>query len=273
MLGLSTRSLPGWSFQVDATCSVRRTLPDEVPVAVVFNGSTLAVMMATPDDIADFAYGFALTEGVITRPDEVESFEVVAQAQGIEARFWLRDDRAEALSDRRRAMAGPVGCGLCGIDSLEQAMRPLPRVPDGALCLSRAEVSGATDALRPKQTLHAQTRATHAAGFLVPGQGIDLVREDVGRHNALDKLIGALMQSRIDPASGVVVMTSRLSVELVQKCAMAGIPGLIAVSAPTARAVHLAEEAGITLAAFARSGGFDIYSHPHRIAEEVTHVA
>ncbi|HMQ94683.1 formate dehydrogenase accessory sulfurtransferase FdhD, partial [Amaricoccus sp.] len=165
------------------------------------------------------------------------------------------------------------GCGLCGIDSLEQAMRPLPRVADGSLCLSRTEVSGATEALRPRQALHAKTRATHAAGFLVPGQGIVLVREDVGRHNALDKLIGALMRSGFDSASGVAVMTSRLSVELVQKCAMSGIPGLVALSAPTARAVHLAEEAGVTLVAFARGGGFDIYSHAHRIADEVTNVA
>lgn len=270
---LSTRSLPGRSFQADGTCSVHRTLPEEVPVAVVFNGSTLAVMMATPDNVADFAYGFAFTEGVIARPDEVESFEVVSHKQGIEARFWLRDDRAEALSDRRRVMAGPVGCGLCGIDSLEQALRPLPRVSDGALRLTRTETAGATDALRTKQDLHAQTRATHAAGFLVPGQGIDLVREDVGRHNALDKLIGALMRAGIDPASGMAVMTSRLSVELVQKCAMSGIPGLIAVSAPTARAVQVAEEAGITLVAFARGGGFDIYAHAHRIADEVTNVA
>ena len=270
---LSTISFPGWSFQADGARPVHRTLPEEMPVAIVFNGSTLAVMMATPDDIADFAYGFALTEGVITRSDEVESFEIVPHAQGIEARFWLQDLRAKALSDRRRVMAGPVGCGLCGIDSLEQAMRPLPRVSDGVLRLSRAEVAGATDALRPRQALHAQTRATHAAGFLLPGRGIGLVREDVGRHNALDKLIGAVTHSGISPASGMAVLTSRLSVELVQKCAMAGIPGLIAVSAPTARAVHLAEEAGITLCAFARGGGFDIYSHASRIADEVTNVA
>lgn len=273
MHSLSTISLPGWSIQTDGDRSVHRTLPDEVPIAVVFNGSTLAVMMATPDNVGDFAYGFALTEGMIARPDEVESFEVVSHAQGIEARFWLRDDRAEALSARRRSMAGPVGCGLCGIDSLEQAMRPLPRVSGGALQLSRAEVAGATEALRPRQALHAQTRATHAAGFLIPGRGIELVREDVGRHNALDKLIGTLMRAGIEPASGVAVMTSRLSVELVQKCAVSGIPGLIAVSAPTARAVHLAEEAGITLVAFARGDGFDIYAHAHRIMDEVTNVA
>ncbi len=273
MLTSPTSSAAGWSSQTDGTLAIHRTLPEEVPVAIVFNGTTLAVMMATPADLEDFAYGFALTEGVITGPDQVETLEVVAHAQGIEARFWLRDDRAEALSDRRRTMAGPVGCGLCGIDSLEQAMRPLPRVAATALQFSRAEVASATDALHPQQVLHRQTRATHAAGFLVPGKGIIMVREDVGRHNALDKLIGALMRSGIDPASGGAVMTSRLSVELVQKCAVSGVPALIAVSAPTGRAVRLAEEAGITLVAFARGGGFDLYAHPDRITDEAADVA
>jgi FdhD protein len=166
-----------------------------------------------------------------------------------------------------------VCCGLCGIDSLEQASRALPAVPDAGLRLSQADVAGATEALRACQPLHDQTRATHAAGFLIPGQGIVLAREDVGRHNALDKLIGALVQAGIDPGTGAFVMTSRLSVELVQKCAMAGCPMLIAVSAPTAHAVRLAEAAGITLAAFARAGGFDLFSHPFRIIPEVPDVA
>lgn len=266
-------SAAGWSHQVDGTAAVHRTLPEEVPVAVVFNGSTLAVMMATPSDIADFAFGFALTEGVIAAPDDVETFKVVSHEHGLEARFWLPDARAQALTERRRAMAGPVGCGLCGIDSLEQAMRPLPHVGGEALELPRAEVARATDALRPGQILHGQTRATHAAGFLVPGAGIVALREDVGRHNALDKLIGALSRQGVDPASGAVVMTSRLSVELVQKCAMAHIPALIAVSAPTGQALRLAEGAGITLVAFARGGGFDVYSHHYRIADEVSDVA
>ena len=273
MEGSPSVSTQGLSSRPEGRFAVHRTLPEEAPVAVVFNASTLAVMMATPDDIADFAFGFALTEGIIKGPEEVESFEIVPHAQGIEARFWLCEDRAAALSRRRRFMAGPVGCGLCGIDSLEQAMRPLPRVAGDGLRLSRDEVATATDALRQRQVLHAQTRATHAAGFLVPGRGITHLREDVGRHNALDKLLGGLLRQGIDPASGAVVMTSRLSVELVQKCAVAGVPGLIAVSAPTAPAVRLAAEAGITLAAFARGGGFDIYSHPHRVADEVTNVA
>ena len=267
------RSLPGVAHRADGAQAVVRTLPEEIPVAMVYDGATQAVMMATPADVADFAIGFSLTEGIIAAPDEIEGFEEVTQPQGIEARMWLRADRRTRLAARRRFMAGPVGCGLCGIDSLDQALRPLPGVAAQGLRLSRADVLGATEALRALQPLHDQTRATHAAGFLRPGAGIGLVREDVGRHNALDKLIGALVRQGIDPASGAVVMTSRLSTELVQKCAMAGCPCLIAVSAPTAQALRLAEAAGMTLVAFARAGGFDVYSHPERISAEDAHVA
>ena len=263
-----TISAAGWAQQADGRLAVHRTLPEEVPVAVVFNGTTLAVMMATPADIADFAHGFALTEGVVRGLDEIERFEVVPHGEGIEARFWLRADRAAALEARRRMMAGPVGCGLCGIDSLTEALRPLPRVAGEEVRFAPAEIAQATAALRPRQTLHRQTHATHAAGFLVPGQGIVALREDVGRHNALDKLIGHLLRAGIAPASGAAVMTSRLSVELVQKCALAGIPALVAVSAPTGQAVRQAEAAGLTLAAFARGDGFDLYAHPYRVAGE-----
>ena len=267
------RSLPGVAHRAEGAQAVVRTLPEEIPVAMVYDGATQAVMMATPADVADFAIGFSLTEGIIAAPSEIEAFEEVVQPQGIEARMWLRVDRRTRLAARRRFMAGPVGCGLCGIDSLEQALRPLPAVTGGGLRLTRADVLGATEALRALQPLHDQTRATHAAGFLRPGAGIVLVREDVGRHNALDKLIGALVRQGIDPAGGALVMTSRLSTELVQKSAMAGCPCLIAVSAPTAQALRLAETAGITLVAFARAGGFDVYSHPERISAEDAHVA
>ena len=267
------RSLPGVAHRAEGAQAVVRTLPEEIPVAMVYDGTTQAVMMATPADVADFAIGFSLTEGIIADPSEIEAFEEVVQPQGIEARMWLRADRRTRLAARRRFMAGPVGCGLCGIDSLEQALRPLPAVAGAKLRLTRADVLGATEALRALQPLHDQTRATHAAGFLRPGAGIVLVREDVGRHNALDKLIGALVRQGIDPAGGALVMTSRLSTELVQKSAMAGCPCLIAVSAPTAQALRLAETAGITLVAFARAGGFDVYSHPERISAEDAHVA
>ena len=267
------RSLPGVAHRAEGAQAVVRTLPEEIPVAMVYDGATQAVLMATPADIADFAIGFSLTEGIIAEPSDIEAFEEVVQPQGIEARMWLRADRRTRLAARRRFMAGPVGCGLCGIDSLEQALRPLPAVTGGGLRLTRADVLGATEALRALQPLHDQTRATHAAGFLRPGAGVVLVREDVGRHNALDKLIGALVRQGIDPAGGALVMTSRLSTELVQKSAMAGCPCLIAVSAPTAQALRLAETAGITLVAFARAGGFDVYSHPERISAEDAHVA
>ncbi|QYK42139.1 MAG: formate dehydrogenase accessory sulfurtransferase FdhD [Paracoccaceae bacterium] len=267
------QSMAGLSVKGDATLAVRRTLPEEVAVAMVFGGSTLAVMMASPGDIEDFAVGFALSEGIVADRAEIEDLEIAAHPVGLEARMWINADRDAALAARRRFMAGPVGCGLCGIDSLEQAGRALPVVTDRGVRLSRADVLGATDALRAHQPLHDQTRATHAAGFLRPGAGIVLAREDVGRHNALDKLIGAMARQGIDPAAGAFVMTSRLSVELIQKCAMAGCPAILAVSAPTAQAVRLADAAGITLAAFVRGGGFDLYSHPHRVTDEVSDVA
>ncbi|TDK41345.1 formate dehydrogenase accessory sulfurtransferase FdhD [Antarcticimicrobium luteum] len=267
-----SHSLPGLSVRRDGVRAVTRSLPEEWPVALVYDGTTQAVMMASPADLEDFALGFSLTEGVIETPDQVEDFELVTHEAGCEARFWLAPGRRAALQQRRRRMTGPVGCGLCGIDSLEQALRPLPWVASG-LRLDQAELAHATDALRARQPLHDQTHAVHAAGFLRPGAGIVLAREDVGRHNALDKLIGAMARQDIDPAGGAIVMTSRISVELVQKCAMAGCPVLIAVSAPTAHAVRLADGAGLTLAAFARSGAFDLYSHPDRIQTGASDVA
>ena len=266
-------SVPGLSVGADGARQVHHALPEEVPVAMVFDATTLAVMMASPGDIEDFARGFALTEGVVTDPSQIERFEIAEHGDGIEARFWLRGDRRDALAARRRLLAGPVGCGLCGIDSLAEATRDLPPVIGDGLRLSREDCAGATDALRELQPLHNQTRATHAAGFFQPGRGIILAREDVGRHNALDKLIGALSRQDVDPATGAFVMTSRLSVELVQKCAMAGCPAIIAVSAPTAHALRLAEDAGITLVALARNGGFSIFTHAERVQTEVSDVA
>lgn len=268
----AAHSLPGLSVRCDGVRSVSRSLPEEWPVALVYDGSTQAVMMASPADLEDFALGFSLTEGLIETPEQIESFELVNHETGSEARFWLGSEPGEALKNRRRSMAGPVGCGLCGIDSLEQAIRPLPRV-ENDLRLEQGELARATDALRAHQPLHDQTHAVHAAGFLRPGESIVLAREDVGRHNALDKLIGAMARQGIDPRAGAIVMTSRLSVELVQKCAMVGCGVLVAVSAPTAHAVRLAEGAGITLAAFARSGAFDLYSHPDRIQTGASDVA
>ncbi len=247
-----------------------RALPEEMPVAFVYNGTTQAVMMATPADLIDFAVGFTLTEGIAT-PDEIGEVEVVEHGAGIEARMWLPPDREEILATRRRAMTGPVGCGLCGIDSLDQAMRPLPVLPPSPLTITQDDIRLALDELRDWQPLHDETRATHAAGFFIPGQGIVMAREDVGRHNALDKLIGALARAGIAPATGAIALTSRVSVEMVQKAVIAGAPILLAVSAPTAHAVRLATGANLTLVSTAR-GQTTVFTHPTRITDN-PHVA
>ncbi len=187
------------------------------------------------------------------------------------------EPRAAALSERRRHLAGPTGCGLCGIESLDEAVRTPLRVRDGQT-FAPAEIMRALEALAPRQELNRQTRAVHAAAFCQPGAGLLAVREDVGRHNALDKLAGALTHERVRGHSGMVLLTSRVSVEMVQKTAAIGVPLLVAVSAPTALALRTAEIAGITLVAVARNDGFEIFTHPHRITngiekEAVTHVA
>jgi FdhD protein len=203
---------------------------------------------------------------------EIESVEAIELPRGIEARLWVAEHRAEALGARRRAMLGPVGCGLCGIDSLEEAMRPVPEVGGGA-AFGRAELLRAAEALRACQPLHDLTRAVHAAGLLRPGQGITHAREDVGRHNALDKLIGALAREGRAASEGAFVLTSRVSVDMVQKAAQAGAGLVLSVSAPTAHALRLAEGAGMTLVAFARGDGLTVFSHPERITESASDVA
>ena len=241
-----------------------RRLPAEVAVALSFNGTTQAVMMATPANLEDFALGFALTEGIATTA-EIDSITVVETIGGIDVQVWLRGDAEARLANRRRTMAGPVGCGLCGIDSLAEAMRALPPVPASDLHLTPAEVFAAVAALPGGQPLHDATRAAHAAGFWTPDQGMIAVCEDVGRHNALDKLAGFLARRGQDCTAGAVVMTSRLSIDLVQKCAVMGVAVMIAVSAPTTAAVALAESCGITLIALARAERFEVFSHTARI--------
>jgi len=240
-----------------------RILPAETPVALVHDASTTAVMMATPMDLEDFGVGFSLTEGLVADPGEIRSLEVVEGQLGFEVRMWLQAERAAALAARRRRLAGPTGCGLCGIDSLAEAVRP-PRRVEAELRLSPADVAQALADLRRAQDLNAATRAVHAAGFWTPSEGLVAAREDVGRHNALDKLAGALVRRGPVPP-GAVVLTSRVSVEMVQKSAAIGAPAVIAVSAPTALAVQVAEQAGLTLIAIARDDGFEVFTRPERI--------
>jgi FdhD protein len=247
-----------------------RDLPAEVAVALSFNGTTQAVMMATPADLQDFALGFAISEG-IAKKDEITSIEVVETDQGIDVQTWLKPEAEARLAARRRTMAGPVGCGLCGVDSIAEALRDVPKVT-ADLRLTPAQICDAVAALPAHQSLHDTTRAAHAAAYWTPARGITLAREDVGRHNALDKLIGALTSS--PQPTGAVVMTSRVSIDLVQKLAILGAPVLIAVSAPTAQAVELADAAGITLIALARPDRFEVFTHPHRItSQKAAHVA
>jgi FdhD protein len=251
----------------------RRCVPEETAIAFTYNGSTHAVMMATPSDLEDFAVGFAITEGLIETQDEIASFEAIVSELGIELRCWLREDRAKAYSARRRSMAGPTGCGLCGIESLEEATRPAPCVP-ALRQFDGDEIVAAMATLSPAQKLNAETRAVHAAGFWTPTQGLVGLREDVGRHNALDKLVGALTRAAISAAEGLVLMTSRVSIELIQKTARLGAPVLVAVSAPTAAAIRLADASGMTLVAVARGSDFEVFTHPQRISDRAHyHVA
>ncbi len=242
-----------------------RFVPEETPVAFSYAGSTHAVMMATPADLEDFATGFSLTEGIITDPAEIETIEVLAEDRGIDLQIRLADAQNDALTARRRHMAGPVGCGLCGIESIEQAVRVTPSVRSSSLTICEDEIVEAVRLLNGQQPLHMVTRAVHGAGFYVPGQGLIAVREDVGRHNALDKLVGAARRAGHTGETGAVVVTSRVSVEMVQKTAITGSPFIIAISAPTALAIRTAEEAGMTLIALVRGEDFEIFTGAERI--------
>lgn len=241
-----------------------RSVAEETAIAFTYGGSTHAVMMATPADLEDFAVGFTLTEGLVDSAGEIEAIERIDSDLGIEMRILLSTDRLQRLAARRRTLAGPVGCGLCGIESLEAATRTLRPVAGGR-AIEASTILAAMRALGPLQTFNNQTHSVHAAGYLGADGAIGPVREDVGRHNALDKLAGALARSGLSAAEGAVLLTSRVSVEMVQKTAMIGAPVLVAVSAPTALAIRAADEAGITLVAVARPDGFEIFTRPERI--------
>ena len=260
-----TKSVRRDVWQAGRLTGGTRTVPEETPIAFTYDGSSWAVMMATPSDLKDFAIGFSLTEGIVASRDEIDSLDIVEVAAGIELRMRLATPRGEALATRRRMLTGPVGCGLCGIESIDEALRPIPPVAADATA-TPADIDAALAAMAGAQKLNRLTHAVHAAAFWTRERGLVAVREDVGRHNALDKLAGALAGEGIAAASGLVVLTSRLSVELVQKAAMIGAPILVSVSAPTALALSTAEAAGITVVAVARADGFEVFTKPGRIA-------
>ncbi|MGH7048105.1 MAG: formate dehydrogenase accessory sulfurtransferase FdhD [Stellaceae bacterium] len=254
-----------WRDRLGADMPPSRRVPEETPVAFAYQGASYAVMMATPADLADFALGFSLNEEIVGSPEEIEAVDTIATSDGILLRIALADRRADAFWERRRYLAGPSGCGLCGIESLSQAARR-PRRVSGDIRVSGDAIHRAMTKLPERQTMNRLTGALHAAAFWTPDNGIVAVREDVGRHNALDKLTGAVASAALPAAAGAVLLTSRVSVEMVQKAASLGAPILVAVSAPTALALRAAKAAGITLIAVARHDGFETFTHPHRIA-------
>lgn len=236
----------------------------EAPVAFVYNCEPHAVMMASPADLEDFAYGFSIAEGVVAGAAEIASVKTAAKGPGASLSIEIPKARAQALGGRKRNLEGRTGCGLCGIAEIEQALRPLP-VLAGGPAVAAAAIVRAVAALPREQRLNAATGAVHAAAFADRDGRLLVVREDVGRHNALDKAIGAAARRGLDPASGFAVVTSRCSMEMVQKAATFGCPILVAVSAPTSLAIEIADRAGLTVAAFARDGRFNLYTHPERI--------
>lgn len=238
----------------------------EVPIALVYNGIAFAVMMATPEDLADFALGFSLSEGIVASADELRIDRIATSLEGISLQLTIPEPRAAALEQRRRNLQGRSGCGVCGTESIEAVLRPPPRVGDSSPIRVDA-LHRALRELQGRQPLNALTGATHAAAWAGGDGRVAFVREDVGRHNALDKLIGALVAAGHDPLQGFAVVTSRASYEMAMKAAQAGIPLLAAISAPTALAIALAESADLTLIGFARDDGHAVYTHARRLIQ------
>ncbi|AVR87051.1 formate dehydrogenase accessory sulfurtransferase FdhD [Thauera aromatica] len=248
------------------TVHAEDTVAEETPVALVYNGFSQAVMLATPQDLDDFALGFSLSEGIIERPGELYDIDVIEHGSGCEIRMHLAGERFAHMRTRRRALAGRTGCGLCGIESLEQLLqRPCPNRSSAATAVASGALLRAQSGLHALQPLFHLTGAVHGAAWCRLDGSVALVREDVGRHNALDKLIGAVAAQGGGFGDGFVLMTSRASYEIVQKAAAVGIPLIAARSAPTGMAVRVAQAAGVTLVGFARDARHSVYSHPQRI--------
>jgi formate dehydrogenase accessory protein FdhD len=252
------------SWNAGQVSPTQQTVAEEVPVALVYNGISHAVMLATPEDLVDFGVGFSLSEGIVAQRSEIHDCEVTTADNGISVELNISSARFAALKDRRRNLAGRTGCGLCGTESLDQVFRPLPPVRS-ELRLDVDTLHRAVANLKDRQPLHALTGAIHAAAWVRGDSDLVLVREDVGRHNALDKLIGAMVQFHIGFDDGFCLLTSRASSEMVQKAAIMGMPVVAAISAPTGLAIRLAEQSGVTLVGFVRGERHAVYTHAGRI--------
>lgn len=245
----------------EAVSAAIDTLAEEIPVALCYNGISHMVMMASPCELEDFALGFSLSEGILEHPDELYSIEIRPRAEGIEIDLSIAARREQGLNQRKRNLTGRTGCGLCGTDSLQGAIRPVNRVASSP-APSDAAVQRAISQLQDQQPLQAITGAVHGAAWCSPEGNIQYLREDVGRHNALDKLIGTLVRTGTDRRDGFLLMSSRASYEIVHKAAAVGIGNLVAVSAPTALAIRMASQAGVNVIGFARAGRHVRYNAP-----------
>ena len=239
-------------------------IAEEVPISLIYNGVPHVVMLATPTNLEEFALGFSITEGIINDPRELLSTRVYNRSNGIDVQLKIPEQRFQCLADKGRNLTGRTGCGLCGASTLKQAIRQPAPVQSG-LRVTSDELVSALSEVKQRQKLNKLTGSVHAAAWAVPGQGIVDLREDVGRHNALDKLIGFLLKTDKDVNSGFIIVTSRASYEMVQKAAFVGVTLLAAISAPTGLAIRLANESGLTLVGFARDTQHVVYTHPQRL--------
>ncbi len=259
-----TRPARQWRRGEADSAAITRPLADETPIGLIYDSRPHAVLMATPADVEDLAVGFTLTERVATF-DQIEAIETEILAEGVQVRLTLAESaRKSRARARSRSLEGRSSCGLCGVERLAAAVRPLARLPHSP-AIRQTAIEAALDALEDNQALGRLTRAMHAAAFADHDGHLLAVREDVGRHNALDKIVGAAARQGLDASAGFVVVTSRCSYEMVEKAAMAGFPLLVAISAPTALAIRKAEEANLSLVALARADGFAVFAGPERI--------
>ncbi len=264
-LDATTREVPVRRWRDGSDTLTVDEVAEEAPVALTYHGIPHVVMLATPADLEDLAVGFTVSEALVGNVREITSVELHRSADAVEVRIGVASERFSQILKRQRNLTGRTGCGLCGVETVEEAVRRPPRVVDGVRVTS-AELHAALAELESRQKLNARTGSVHAAAWARPGRGIELVREDVGRHNALDKVIGALLRAGTSPDAGYALVTSRASYEMVQKSATAGIAFLAAVSAPTGLAIRLAEACGVTLVGFARPRQHVVYAGAERLS-------